>query len=225
MNTKETLTAQTNYVISKKLHDILIGTLLGDGCLSSHTTGRIWNYRCLQSLEQKEYLFHKYELFQNWCLSAPNYGEVKSPNEAGKLLKRWYFNTRRLGLLKYYGDLFYEPIYEPTFKRIKRVPNNIKELLSPTALAYWFMDDGDQKWKGHSRAVRISVNSFSKSDCELLCSVLHDKYDLRTSLQKADSSKLGIQQYRLYISAYSYEILRDLIYPQLLPSMLYKFPT
>lgn len=126
--------------------------------------------------------------------------------------------------MKYYGDLFYEAVYEPDFHRVKRVPGNIQQLLSPTALAYWFMDDGDQKWKEHSRGVRFSVNAFSQNDCELLCSVLHEKYSLRTTLQKAGKSKLGIQQYRLYVSAHSYEILNDIVKPELLRFMLYKFP-
>lgn len=40
------------------------------------------------------------------------------------------------------------------------------------------MDDGDPKWKGHTRAVRISTNSFALPDCELLCQALINKYKL-----------------------------------------------
>lgn len=47
MNPKETITAKTNYVISKKLHDVLIGKLLDDGSLASHQTGLTWTYRFL----------------------------------------------------------------------------------------------------------------------------------------------------------------------------------
>ncbi len=131
-----------------------------------------------------------------------------------------------MSIFQYYGHLFYKPSPNPTEFGfwVKRVPENIEELLNPTILAYWFMDDGDQKWKGHSRAVRISIHSFVYDDCELLQQALANKYGLQTTLQKAEISQEGIQQYRLYFSTKCYDTLRCLIYPKLLPSMLYKFP-
>lgn len=129
-----------------------------------------------------------------------------------------------MGTLKYYGDVFYKTAETTTFRRVKRVPENIQDLLTPTAIAYWFIDDGDQKWKGHSRAVRFSTNSFSVEDCELLCTALRQKYKLKPSLQKAEKTKQGIQQYCLYISTRSYPILKDLLWKHIVLSMRYKFP-
>ena len=72
-------------------------------------------------------------------------------DKAGKKRNRWYFNTRWMNIFQYYGQLFYEPSPNPTKFGfwVKRVPQKIEELLNPTIIAYWFMDDGDQKWKGH----------------------------------------------------------------------------
>lgn len=217
------ITSKTNYVVPEKLHDVLIGKLLGDGCLGT-ATGKTWSYRGLQGEAQKDYLFHVYNLMKEWCLSEPSSQEVT--NQIGKKRRRWYFNTRRLGILKPSADLFYvrEQTSPTTWRWLKRVPPNIEDLLTPTALAYWFMDDGDQKWKHKSKAVRISTQGFTKQDCELLCQALTNKYGLQTKLVKAEVTSEGVQQYRLYISSKSYNRLRDLIYSELLPSLRYKFP-
>lgn len=86
------------------------------------------------------------------------------------------------------------------------------------------MDDNDQKWKNHSNAVRLSTNSFTKQECILLKEALGNTYSLKVSLQKAEITKSGRQQYRLYISSKSFTTLKDIILPKLFPSMLYKFP-
>lgn len=126
--------------------------------------------------------------------------------------------------LRHYADLFYVPSSETVSGWEKQVPKNIADFLTPRAFAYWYMDDGDQKWKGRSRGMRFSINSFPLEDCELLCDVLTQKYSLKTSLEKAEKSKKGTQHYRLYVSTKSYEILKDLIFLELHPSMVYKFP-
>lgn len=222
MDKKNVFQKNTNLVISEPMHDFILGTLLGDGHLASSQAGENWSYRCLQSEKQKDYLFHKYSFFEGWCLTQPKPQTFKGPK--GQLLHRWYFNTRRMGILKPYGDLFYKTGETTPFRRVKRVPDNIQDLFTPRMIAYWFMDDGDQKWKGHSRGVRFSTNSFSVQECELLCDALREKYTLKPSLEKAGKSKQGVQQYRLYISSGSYSILKDLIWNHLVRSMRYKFP-
>lgn len=55
-----------------------------------------------------------------------------------------------MSILRPYMKLFYIRRSQPTPTSfwIKPVPPNIEELLSPTAMTYWYMDDSDQKWKG-----------------------------------------------------------------------------
>lgn len=71
---------------------------------------------------------------------------------------------------------------------------------------------------------RCSVFHKCISDCQVLAEPLKNKYGLLVTLAKPEVTKAGIQQYRLCVSAKSYEILRHLIYPELIPSMVYKFP-
>lgn len=220
---KATFSAQSALVLSELQHNMLIGTLLGDGRVSAIAAGKTWSYNAVQGEAQKEYLFHKYEILKDFCLTPPNQQTV---TEKGKTRTRWYFNTRRMGIFQYYGNLFYVPNPNPTPFGVwtKIVPPNIEELLNPTVFAYWFMDDGDQKWKGHSRAMRLSTQGFVESDVDLLRHALQKKFGLSTTKEKADVAKDGSQRYRIYLTTSCYDTLRDVLYPNLLPYMRYKFP-
>ena len=102
-------------------------------------------------------------------------------------------------------------------KRRKKVPKLIHRWLTPRAIAYWYMDDGAQKWKGRSLGVRFCTDNFTPSEIERLCKVLRETYLLKISLQKKGRK-------RIYVSSDSYIPLKDLIFAFLIPSMIYKFP-
>ena len=80
------------------------------------------------------------------------------------------------------------------------------------------MDDGAQKWKGKSLAMRFCTDNFTKSDVQLLADLLKQKFKLKASLQKQRDG------WRIYISSYSYQIIKDLIFDHVKLSMRYKFP-
>ena len=103
-------------------------------------------------------------------------------------------------------------------KRRKKVPKLIHRWLTPRAIAYWYMDDGAQKWKGKSLGVRFCTDNFTSPEIERLCKVLRERYLLKISLQKKGTA------FRIYVSSDSYTLLKDLIFVFLIPSMLYKFP-
>ena len=91
------------------------------------------------------------------------------------------------------------------------VPKNISELLTPLALAILIMDDGT--WKP---GVRIATNCFTKEEVELLSLALDSKFNLKSSLHKNNNN------YQLYIKQESLPLLRKLVLPYMVPSMLYK---
>jgi hypothetical protein len=80
------------------------------------------------------------------------------------------------------------------------------------------MDDGSIKSK-QSKGVLFNTQGFIYKDITLLSEILNKKFDLITFLRK---QKEG---YQIYVSGHSYEKLRSIIYPYLIESMLYKFPT
>jgi hypothetical protein len=63
-------------------------------------------------------------------------------------------------------------------------------VLTPRALAYWYMDDGALKWRGKSNAVRLCTDSFTIDDINLLKKVLETKFSLKVSLQKGFYPKI-----------------------------------
>lgn len=80
------------------------------------------------------------------------------------------------------------------------------------------MDDGAQKWAGKSLGVRFCTDSFSIDQVRSLIKILKNKYLLKCTIQKKDDKP------RIYVSSYSYVVLRDLIFHFIIPSMRYKFP-
>ena len=86
------------------------------------------------------------------------------------------------------------------------------------------MDDGDQKWKKRSNAVRISTNCFTEYECCVLQQVLIHRYGFKVSSHKAEKTKLGTQRYRLYIHERCFTDFKSVVLLELLPSMMYKMP-
>ena len=108
--------------------------------------------------------------------------------------------------------------YNNIYKRRKTVPKLIHKWLTPRAIAYWYMDDGAQKWKIGSLGVRFCTDSFTLSEIDRLSLVLREKYLFKTSIQKKGKTL------RIYVSSDSYVVLKDLIFAFLIPTMTYKFP-
>lgn len=199
----------------KKLSTIqrqaLVGLLLGDGNLQTESNGRTFRLRVCQSLAHKDYVFHLYELFKDFTTSPP-VESTEIDERTGQTYLSWSFSTTQQSCFRYYGQQFYDK------KRVKRVPPIIARLLKPRSIAYWYMDDGAQKWKNVTKGVRFCTDNFQRREVKLLAKTLKDKYQLKTSLQKQR------KDFRIYVSTNSYETLKKLIWEYFIPSMLYKFP-
>ena len=117
----------------------------------------------------------------------------------------WYFHTRsseRFGLLHQY---FYQD-------GIKILPENIFELITPRALAVWFMDDGSNT----KESLTLSTHCFSRIDQLRIIRFLREHHDIATTLIK-DRSKLKIR-----IGKSEYQKFINLVEPFIIPSMNYK---
>jgi ubiquinol-cytochrome c reductase cytochrome b subunit len=91
---------------------------------------------------------------------------------------------------------------------------DIADYLTPLALAIWIMDDGCRS--GHG--LKLATNSFTFSDCLRLTQVLFDLYGIKATVQKAGAP----QQFHIYIWVESLPILRSIVRPHMVSSMLYK---
>lgn len=96
--------------------------------------------------------------------------------------------------------------------KVKIVPKNIFDLLTPVGLAFWIMDDGSK----HNNGLHLNVYGFSISDVKLLLIVLDQKFSFKCSIH------LKGYMYRIYIWEESMDSLRKLVLPHMVPSMLYK---
>lgn len=190
---------------------VLVGILLGDASLQTESKGKTYRLRICQGEEHKDYLFHLYDLFKNLTNSPP----LKScyfDKRTNKTYVRWSFATTQQACFRFYGQQFYDS------NGIKKVPKIIGKLLKPRSIAYWYMDDGAQKWAGKTKAVRFCTDSFQHNQVQLLADTLRERFELETNLAKQGKHR------RVAVSAKSFRILKGLIWEFLIPSMHYKFP-
>lgn len=199
--------------LSQRQKDLLIGSLLGDGNLQT-VNGQTWRYRAIQKAVHEPYIMHKYNVLKEFCKTPPTYSSIYD-ERTKKSYQRYSFNTLTNDAFRFYGQMFYTK-ENNSWKKI--IPQNIEHFLTPTALAYWYMDDGALKWAGHSNAVRLCTDSFAQDEVLRLQDALINKFGLNVSIQKKNNIS------RLSILENSYPKLKELIVPDLLPCMFYKFP-
>jgi hypothetical protein len=113
--------------------------------------------------------------------------------------------TRALLCFTELHSLFYS-------NKVKIIPDNIFDLLTPVALAHLIMGDGQVA----SNGLRICTDSYSSSDIVKLINVLMIKYRLVCTIHVLDGRQ------RIYISAKSINLLGLIIKPYMVKSMYYK---
>lgn len=190
---------KNNLKLSEFQKEILVGLLLGDGCLERTKNSTGARLKVSQCLKQKELVLWLYKNFSSLIATQPK----AYRNELR-------FNTLTHNCFKYFYDIFYSD-----GKKI--VPNNVQDLLTPTAFAVWFMGDGSIKSK-ECRGRILNTQSFKRSDIGRLIFVLKEKFNLISSIR---TQKDGLQ---IYISAKSAEVLNKLLKGKILPYFHYKLP-
>jgi hypothetical protein len=196
-----------NFVLSNKLLEVLVGKMLGD--LGTERRNKNCNTRLQfkQTLKQKEYIEHLYDLFKDFCKSPPFIinGVDKRPNRNPNY-SAIKFNTRSLPCFNKLREMFYNE------EGKKIVPENIGELLTARSLCYWFCDDGYKTVSG----LYLCTESFTKEENELLVKVLKDKFNVICSVHKHTNG------HRVHISSKSKIHFISLIKPYILKIFEYK---
>lgn len=191
--------------LTNELKDILVGGLLGD------LHGRLRNGKASfvfkQGIIHKDYLNHLYELFSLYCPSAPKIVEGSPHIITGKIYSSIGFQTYTLPCFTELYNSFYTDSQ-------KRIPMNIRDLLTPLALAYWIADDGS--WNKVSKYVTLCTDSYSLAEVENLIEVINTKFNLKCYKLKSSHN------YRIIIPAYSILTLHKLLATHIPPMMKYK---
>lgn len=191
---------------------LIVGSTLGDTHLEKRNKGLGSRVIFEQSNKNVEYLmwFHQY-------LSSRGYCSKKKPllkkriREGGQVLYHYRINSYTFTSLNWIRDIFYKE-NEGITKKV--IPAEIKEYLTPFALAIWFMDDGSKLGKG----AKIATNGYELSELKSIIIVLKDKYNLEATYHKGAINK----GHTIYIPSKSMKLFSSIVKPYILPSMLYK---
>ena len=118
---------------------MLVGSLLGDGCLRIIGRCKVPAFSVDHSEDQKDYVFWKYEKLKRWVATPPWREERIYHKDRSRKTISWRFQTL--------SDSAFSDLYDTFYKNRKKIiPESIGELLknSPLALAIWLMDDGNK---------------------------------------------------------------------------------
>jgi len=194
---------------NKNIISILFGSLLGDAHAEFRLKGNGTRITFFQEGSHVSYLIWLHKLISELGYCNTNLPKITTRlGKKGVVRKIIRFNTWTYSSFNWIHESFYKN------GKIKCVPNNIAEYLTPLSLAIWIMDDGGKVGQG----LKLSTNSFSFSDCNFLVKVLYDKFKLKASVQSA-----GVEnQYIIYIWKDSMPLLREIVLPYVHPSMKYK---
>lgn len=190
------------------LIQLTYGSILGDGYLS-RIEGDFKSSRLsiTHSPTQIDYLLHKKFILDKYgfALDITSYTFIsKFYMSNGKDGTYTHNSLKSLchPFFTYYRKLFYGE------DNIKYINEDIRNL-GPQGLAIWFMDDGQLC----SSSYQINTQSFNEKDFEILHSMLEDNFNIKSTHDKNNV---------LYIRVESKEIFADIIYPYIIPSMMYK---
>lgn len=210
-------------ILDNHLKEIIVGLLLGDGNMQTFSKdGKTWRLRIIQGGSNHFiYICHLRNLLDAWTkMEIKEYNEVRTIKN--KIYKKWYFNTLSFEQFSELGNAFYPLINRDSNsnykKRKKIIPLEIEDWLTDKGLAYWFMDDGSTKWGNKVSAIRFCTDSFTEREIDLLIDVINRKFNLKAT------KFINNNKWRLYFGTENYQQLKELIYPYIIPGMLYKFP-
>ena len=193
--------------LDKIQREVIVGVLLGDGCLESQNSGRTYRLKIEQPARHREYVDHLYGLFEDWVRTPPRDDEVRASN--GSVMTNVVFATLSHPALRFFAHSF-------NAGGTKSVPKLIHRMLSPRAIAYWFMDDRSMK-SSQSKSIVLNTQCSELPDVERLAAAL-SSYELEVKPRKQHDG------WQLYVSGRSYERFVALVDPFVIESMRYKIP-
>jgi hypothetical protein len=186
--------------LTERQRAVLVGTLLGDGCLAKH--GRFHRLHVKHKSAHRALAELKYEVFRNLVSMPLHEFDQKLAN---KLYPCVQFATRTSAALSEWHSRFYQ-------SGRKIVPTDVAALLNPLALAVWLMDDGAADYAG----VTFQTHSFVDSEVELLVAALESEFGLTANSRSNRGGKI------IYVRKQSLDRLREAVAPHLLPEFDYK---
>jgi LAGLIDADG DNA endonuclease family len=220
-------------VLKPKLFEITTGLLLGDGNLQKPKSCKYYRLRFTQNSIRQDYVNHVLKLYKHGlqkinCISPFSkekwlvirndpriYKYIPSKNKLTKVSLN--FETRISSAFNQHAKIFYAN--HSSKKNLCYDLSCFYDIVTPTALAYWYMDDGTWPNK-ESKSFMLCTHGYQIEQVWYLSELLNKKFGLITTVQ------FNKKQPIIRISAKSYKVFKELIYKTLIliPSMQTKFP-
>ena len=185
--------------------------ILGDGCIERPKRG---NYKLAVShkIESEDYIIWKSAIL-NRALRC----SIKPQHISGG-----FSNGHDMFRLRSQAHPWFTNIWDRIYGTIgrKSIDSYAISLLGPLGLAILYQDDGSYHYSpsaGHN--ILIHKLCFSKFELEALAKHLVDKFGIIFRINRVKNKGLG---YRLRLRAKDRDRFFSLIYPYIVPSMLYK---
>lgn len=164
---------QKNKTLNKKQHDLLIGSMLGDGHIDRRKTQPM--FIVSHAKNQKDYLYFKYEIIKNLCNIPPVYIKAKyskfSTDKEYLCQPQYRLCTRIYDCFKYYRNKSYTEL--------------LKEL-NEFSLSIWALDDGHR-----ANFWGLCVAEYTKEDIEYAIYKLKKDFNLIANSSKSDNRYLN----------------------------------
>jgi recombination protein RecA len=198
-------------LLSDQQIQVILGSLMGDGNLSPNRRNRSGTrFRLGHGAKQAEYL--------DWKISMlGNIGHSRTVNAKGAVFADFapLAELAELHDVVYFGD------------GKKHLTWDYLKVLTPLALAVWYMDDGSftvrskglqERTQGGSGRIEICVEAMSLGSRERLAQYLRDTHGIHVRLRLAGS----LQKAVLTFSTAGTDKFQELVAPYVHPSMDYK---
>lgn len=195
-----------NESLDERTRNILVGTILGDGCLERN--GRNVRIRIDHSVNQRDLVEWKWKELSALSPSIPRLVE-RIDSRTGNLHRNLRFTTQTTSKLNELFSYFYGSL------GLKRVPVDISNVLNhPISVAVWYMDDGGRR--KDCRSGYLNTNAYSVDEVDTLRNCLELNFDIETRIHFA------AQKPRIYIPQSQFDRFCELIRSLIIPSMQYK---
>ena len=158
--------------LTKEQREMIIGTLLGDGCIAPHGR-KNKSYRLIisHSEKQKDLVLYKKAILGNLV----NNIRVQPDNRGNSTM--YCFTTVVHNELKQIYNLFYD-----NGKKI--IKDELLNYLTPRSLAFWIMDDGSSGKNQNKVYIRLHTECFSEEENIKLQNMLRAGFGIRSKVCK-----------------------------------------
>ena len=199
--------------------DVLVGSLLGDGCLQVHN-GVFPYFMERHGVVQREYLEYKASLLAEFSARAVR-----------------QYVPRAVGFSKGDPMVDWSTLAQPEFRELhqifyggtkggrKRIPENLRELLSPLSVAIWYQDDGSLVQGTRQRILRLHIGNVTEDDAKRAAAALNDLVGVtfRPALIKAMYDGREATQWNLRLGTWEeIDAFLDYVRPHVHPTLAYK---